>query len=108
MRRRPRADIIMLLPDEFAPEIYRTSIAPHLKAGKTLVLASGYNITYKFILPPSDVEVVLVAPRMIGQRIFTGLYEHRMRFEDGRWKIAAKKTVLVNDDEVIDNLTFLV
>jgi benzoate/toluate 1,2-dioxygenase subunit beta len=42
------------------------------------------------------------------ERIFAGRYEHQMRFEDGRWKIAAKKTVLVNNDEVIDNLTFIV
>jgi 3-phenylpropionate/cinnamic acid dioxygenase small subunit len=42
------------------------------------------------------------------ERIFAGRYEHRMSFEDGRWKIAAKKTVLVNNDEVIDNLTFIV
>lgn len=42
------------------------------------------------------------------ERVFAGHYEHRMRFEDGRWKIAAKKAVLVNNDEVIDNLTFIV
>jgi 3-phenylpropionate/cinnamic acid dioxygenase small subunit len=42
------------------------------------------------------------------QRVFAGRYEHRIRFEDGRWKIAAKKTVLVDNDEVIDNLTFIV
>jgi len=42
------------------------------------------------------------------ERIFAGRYEHRMRFEDGQWKIAAKKAVLVNNDEVIDNLTFIV
>jgi benzoate/toluate 1,2-dioxygenase subunit beta len=42
------------------------------------------------------------------ERIFAGRYEHRMRFEDGRWKIAAKKAVLINNDEVIDNLTFIV
>lgn len=42
------------------------------------------------------------------ERVFAGRYEHRVRFEDGRWKIAAKKTVLVNNDEVIDNLTFIV
>jgi hypothetical protein len=39
-------------------------------------------------------------------RVFAGSCEHRMRFEDGGWKIAAKKVVLVNNDEVIDNLTF--
>jgi benzoate/toluate 1,2-dioxygenase subunit beta len=42
------------------------------------------------------------------ERIFAGRYEHRIRFEDGRWKIASKKTVLINNDEVIDNLTFIV
>jgi p-cumate 2,3-dioxygenase subunit beta len=42
------------------------------------------------------------------ERVFAGHYEHRLRFEDGRWKIAAKKTLLVNNDEVIDNLTFVV
>jgi 3-phenylpropionate/cinnamic acid dioxygenase small subunit len=42
------------------------------------------------------------------ERVFAGRYEHRMRFEEGCWKIAAKKVVLVNNDEVIDNLTFIV
>jgi len=42
------------------------------------------------------------------ERIFAGRGEYRMRFEDGRWKIAGKKVVLVNNDEVIDNLTFIV
>jgi 3-phenylpropionate/cinnamic acid dioxygenase small subunit len=42
------------------------------------------------------------------ERIFAGGYEHRMRFEDGGWKILAKKAVLVNNDEVIDNLTIIV
>lgn len=42
------------------------------------------------------------------ERVFAGHYEHRLRFEDGRWKIAVKRSVLVNNDEVIDNLTFIV
>jgi len=42
------------------------------------------------------------------ERIFAGRYEHRMRYENGGWKIAAKKAVLVNNDEVIDNLTSIV
>jgi len=46
--------------------------------------------------------------RQAQQRIFAGRYQHRLRFEDGRWKIASKKAVLVNNDEVIDNLTFIV
>jgi benzoate/toluate 1,2-dioxygenase subunit beta len=46
--------------------------------------------------------------RQSRQRIFAGRYQHRLRWEDGRWKIAWKKAVLVNNDEVIDNLTFIV
>ena len=65
-----QADVVLLLlPDEIAPEIYRKLIEPHLKRGKTLVFASGYNITYKFIVPPREVDVILVAPRMIGQGV---------------------------------------
>jgi ketol-acid reductoisomerase len=65
-----RADVILLLlPDEVAPQVYPRDIAPHLNAGKTLIFASGYNITYKFIVPPADVDVILVAPRMIGQGV---------------------------------------
>ena len=66
-----RADLVMLLlPDEIAPATYRELIAPHLaRGGKTLVFASGYNITYKFIAPPRETDVVLVAPRMIGQGV---------------------------------------
>jgi benzoate/toluate 1,2-dioxygenase beta subunit len=46
--------------------------------------------------------------RRARQRIFAGRYHHRLRFQDERWKIASKKAVLVNNDEVIDNLTFIV
>ena len=42
------------------------------------------------------------------ERVFAGHYEHRLRFVGERWKIAQKKAVLVNNDEVIDNLTFIV
>jgi ketol-acid reductoisomerase len=68
-----RAGIVMLLlPDEIAPANYTELIAPHLVrdgSSKTLVFASGYNITYKFIAPPRETDVVLVAPRMIGQGV---------------------------------------
>jgi 3-phenylpropionate/cinnamic acid dioxygenase small subunit len=42
------------------------------------------------------------------ERIFAGRYEHRLHLIDGSWKIASKKVVLINNDEVIDNLTFIV
>lgn len=46
--------------------------------------------------------------RQSRQRIFAGHYVHRLRLESDGWKIAWKKAVLVNNDEVIDNLTFIV
>lgn len=46
--------------------------------------------------------------RQSRQRIFVGHYQHRLRFDTDRWKIEWKKAVLVNNDEVIDNLTFIV
>ena len=42
------------------------------------------------------------------ERVFAGRYEHRLHLVDGTWKIASKKIVLMNNDEVIDNLTFIV
>jgi ketol-acid reductoisomerase len=64
------ADVVMLLvPDEVAPAIYHDSILPGLSTGKALEFASGYNITYGFIAPPAGVDVILVAPRMIGRAV---------------------------------------
>ncbi len=63
------ADVIMLLiPDEVAPDVYRAEILPHLVAGsgKALVFATGYNIAFGFITAPPGVDIILVAPRMIG------------------------------------------
>jgi 3-phenylpropionate/cinnamic acid dioxygenase small subunit len=42
------------------------------------------------------------------ERLFAGRYEHRLGLIDGHWKITNKKVILVNNDEVIDNLTFIV
>ncbi len=58
--------VILLIPDEVAPEVFEAQIARHLDEGNTLVFASGYNIAFGFIAPPLFVDVVLVAPRMIG------------------------------------------
>ena len=61
------ADVVMLLlPDEVAPSVFEQEIAPSLIKGDVLVFASGYNITFGFIAPPPLVDVVLLAPRMIG------------------------------------------
>jgi len=72
-----QADVICLLvPDEVQQEIYGRDIAPHLRAGQALNFAHGYNIRYGLIEPPADVDVIMVAPRMIGVGV-------RERFEAG-------------------------
>ncbi|MDJ0270160.1 MAG: ketol-acid reductoisomerase [Aigarchaeota archaeon] len=65
-----RADIIhMLIPDTHQPEVYAKQIKKHLKAGKTLGFSHGYNIHFRQIVPPQDVDVVLVAPKAPGPRM---------------------------------------
>jgi ketol-acid reductoisomerase len=62
-----RADAILLLvPDEVMPGVYERDVAPSLRSGDLLDFASGYNIAFGLIRPPADVDVVMVAPRMIG------------------------------------------
>lgn len=64
------ADMIMMLaPDMKQPEIYRESVAPNLKAGKVLMFAHGFAIHYGTIVPPEDVDVVMVAPKAPGHRV---------------------------------------
>jgi ketol-acid reductoisomerase len=65
-----QADIIfMLVPDEVMPDIYKKEVEPYLKKGDVLNFASGYNITFNFIVPPAFVDVIMVAPRMIGDGV---------------------------------------
>src|SRR5208337_1873196 len=65
-----RADIIMMLvPDEMGSEIYEAEIAPHLKKGKYLAFGHGFNIHFKFIKPPADVNVFMIAPKGPGHLV---------------------------------------
>ena len=65
-----QSDILFILvPDEVMPDIFAESIEPGLAAGNTLVFASGYNIYFKKIVPQADVNVVMIAPRMIGRGV---------------------------------------
>jgi ketol-acid reductoisomerase len=62
-----RADVVMLLtPDEVMPEIFEKQVVPNLSAGNLVVFASGYNLAFNLITPPEDIDIALVAPRMIG------------------------------------------
>ncbi len=64
------ADIIMILiNDEKQPDLYKESIQPNLTAGKSLVFAHGFNIHFGQIVPPSDVDVWMVAPKGPGHTV---------------------------------------
>ena len=59
-----RADVIFIaLPDTKQPAAYTKDIAPNLAKGKTLLFSHGFSIHFKTILPPKDVDVILVAPK---------------------------------------------
>lgn len=58
--------VLMLLPDEIQPDIYKDFVAPNLKKGAALEFAHGFTITYKLIQPPKDVDVIMMAPKSPG------------------------------------------
>jgi ketol-acid reductoisomerase len=65
-----RADVVMVLvPDELAPTVYRNEIEPALTAGKYLGFAHGFSIHFKKIVPPADVNVFMVAPKGPGHLV---------------------------------------
>ena len=65
-----QADIIMILiNDERQAEVYNTQIAPNLSAGKALAFAHGFNIRFKLIDPPADVDVFMAAPKGPGHTV---------------------------------------
>ncbi len=61
--------IFLLIPDEVQPQIFREQIGPKLRPGATLVVASGYNVAFHLFDLPSSIDVVMVAPRMIGSGV---------------------------------------
>src|ERR1044071_5167345 len=68
--------IIVTLPDEVQPEVYKKSIEPNLKAGKAFGATHGFNVHFKTIVCPKDVDVLLVAPKGPGHLV-------RSEFEKG-------------------------
>ncbi len=68
---------LILTSDDSQPEVYETAIRPSLKAGDLLSFAHGYNIHFKEIVPPADVDVVMVAPRMLGEGVRATFLEGR-------------------------------
>ena len=64
------ADVVMvLIPDELQAALYRAEIAPHMKKGKYLVFAHGFNIHFGQITPPEGVSCFMVAPKSPGHMV---------------------------------------
>ncbi|NGQ94466.1 ketol-acid reductoisomerase [Brevibacillus sp. SYP-B805] len=70
-----RADLVqILMPDERQAQVYRDEIAPNLKPGAALSFSHGFNIHFAQIVPPADVDVIMVAPKGPGhlvRRVYT-------------------------------------
>jgi ketol-acid reductoisomerase len=65
-----KADIIfVLIPDMVQSEVYKESIEPNLTKGKTLDFAHGFNVHFKQITPPENVDIIMVAPKSPGIRV---------------------------------------
>jgi ketol-acid reductoisomerase len=72
-----KADLIqILLPDQYQGEVYAKEIAPYVTKGKILCCSHGFSIVFKQIVPPNDVDVIMVAPKSPGS-------EERKEYERG-------------------------
>ncbi|MEI8387172.1 MAG: ketol-acid reductoisomerase [Verrucomicrobiota bacterium] len=73
-----RADVIFVaIPDTKQPAVYLKDIAPNLKPGKTLLFSHGFSIHFKTIVPPKNVNVIMVAPKGPGHIV-------RRQFTEGK------------------------
>ena len=73
-----QSDIVFLaLPDTKMPKIFVKQIAPYLRRGQTLLFAHGFTVVYRTVVPPRNVDVVMVAPKGLGQMV-------RREFKAGR------------------------
>jgi len=68
--------VIVTVPDQIQAKVYKDQIAPNLVAGQTLGFCHGFNIHFKYIVPPKDVNVVMIAPKGPGHLV-------RSEFEKG-------------------------
>ena len=73
-----RADVVMMLiPDEEQPAVYMREVVEHLRPGTTLAFAHGFGIHFGTIVPPADVDVIMIAPKGPGRLV-------RSEYEAGR------------------------
>ncbi len=69
--------IILLTQDTLQQEIYQKSIAPNLKPGKALGFSHGFSILYKLVIPPKDVDVIMIAPKGPGSLLRSQFVEKK-------------------------------
>lgn len=73
-----RSDIkLMLTSDDSQPEVFENWVKPSLKEKDVLCFAHGFNVHYGEIVPPGSVDVVMVAPRMLGEGVRATFLEGR-------------------------------
>jgi ketol-acid reductoisomerase len=73
-----KADILQILTqDHVQAEIYNKDIAPFMKKGKSLAFSHGFNIHFKQIVPPKNVDVWMIAPKGPGSLV-------RRQYEEGK------------------------
>lgn len=73
--------VVMLIPDEDQARVYKEDLEPNLRKGAALLFAHGLNVHFKLIVPRSDLDVVLVAPKGPGTAL-------RQLYSDGHGIIA--------------------
>ena len=72
------ADVVqVLIPDEIQAEVYEKQIKPNMRAGQYLMFAHGFNIHFKKIVPPADINVIMVAPKGPGHTVRSQYLENK-------------------------------
>ena len=62
-----QADLVMILtPDEFHGDLYKSEIEPNIKQGATLAFSHGFSIHYNQVVPRADLDVIMIAPKAPG------------------------------------------
>ena len=61
--------IMLLIPDQDQKKVFNEEIAPHLNSGKVVCVAHGFSVHFKQVIPPKDVDVIMIAPKGPGHLV---------------------------------------
>ncbi len=61
--------VMMLLPDENIPQVYKDEVEPNIKKGGVLAFAHGFNVHYNQVVPRADLDVIMIAPKGPGHTV---------------------------------------